>query len=559
MISNIDTSRQDTGLTNSTETSMTGSFVEKLTAVSRDQAKGAWRVLKQYTFPRDDLQRGTSFSPIMSPGFQFQPSEVFHRHDPSSARYAVPGDFLNAYFFSAKIPCDTESGPHQTKTCWCRIADELLQDPTMLPFGNDEISVGDISSDVYYQRVDAFNNTAFHRLAALNGDKESFIGLISQALQYPNLPVRLRNTAGQTFLHVLHWSWFDERIFFDELLNVLKGANFDILATDVYGRSFFHVMQNRKQGAARIPAHFFEDWSLLQRRDAFGVKPMERVRQSDVTTAQAMRRGGPLSPRGSGKSGIPPTTIDIPTDRGDESRIRNQTEMITIVVDAIKVDNVGMAQSGPRAEDSRGRNAFHCLAEVELNVQRIQDPSQDTQRKKKRKFKEEEEETKPTPSRHDQRVEYLEGIIHAKADVNHYDNRGQTPLMSFIKYRPEESRADKENMERIIRMLHEAGADLEKRNRDGETALHVAARSGKKVALKELLQLGANPNVRDAYGLSVLAAIDELFINAERDGALIARLEACRGVFSSMAKAEAQEPTVRQEWGARRPAALPIR
>ncbi|KAI1781269.1 ankyrin [Hypoxylon cercidicola] len=550
----INTARQDTGLTNSTETSMSSSFREKLTNVSRDQAKGAWRVLKQFTFPRDpnDLQRGGSFSPIVSPGSQFQPSRNFHgvaAHDPSSARYAVPGDFLRVDLSSDRVPCDIESTSHQTKTCWCRIVDDLLQDPTMLPFSNDSISASEISSYDFYQK-DTYDNTAFHRLAAMNGDKGSFISLISHALQYPDLPVRATNTAGQTFLHTLHHSWFDEAIFLDELLNILKDTDFNILAADVYGRTFFHVLQHIKQDAARIPAHLF-DWNL-RRRDAFGVKPMEsRSRQLDATAAQVMRRSGPSNSRSSGMPEIPPTIIDIPSNLGDESRIRPQTEMLRIVFDAVKVDTINSTQPDPRSEDSRGRNAFHCLAEVELSVQRIRDPIQDTQRQKKRKFKEEDEESKPVPSRHNQRLELLQGLIYAKVDVNHYDSQGQTPLMSFIKYRPEESRADKEEMEKIIRTLYEAGAGLEKRNRQGETALHVAARSGKKVALKELLQLGANPYVRDACGLSVLAAIDELWINTEADGALTARLEACRGVFTSVVKADAQEPTVLQEWGAR--------
>ncbi|XXG96912.1 hypothetical protein Hte_003203 [Hypoxylon texense] len=556
--SGVTTARQDTGLTNSTDTSMSSSFREKLTTVPRDQAKGAWRVLKQFTFPKDhsDLQRGVCFSPIMSPGSQLQPSQNFPGlalHDPSSASYAVPGDFLNVDLFSKRVSCDIESSSHQTKTCWCRIADDLLQDPTMFPFGNGGISARHISFEELSQRQDCFGNTTFHQFAAMDGDKEYFIGLISQSLQHPQLPVRATNTAGQTFLHVLHQSWLDGTPRLDELLNILKSAEFDILATDVYGRSFFHVLQHKKQDAARIPAHLL-DWNSLRRRDAFGVKPMDsRTRQPDATSAQVMRHGGggPLNLRASWTPEMSPTTIDIPTDLGGESRIRPQTEMIQIVLDAVKVENINSTQPNPRSEDSRGRNAFHCLAEVELDPQRVQDPIHGVQGQKKRKFKEEDEESKPAPGRHDQRLELLQGLIYAKVDANHYDSRGQTPLMSFIMYRPEESRSDKEDMEKIIRLLHGAGADLEKRNRQGETALHVAARSGKKVALKELLQLGANPYARDACGLSVLAAIDELFMNTEADGALTARLEACRGVFSSVVKADAQEPTVAQEWGAR--------
>lgn len=563
----VNTSRQGTGLTNSTETSMASSFREKLTSVPRDQAKGAWRVLKQFTFPKDpDLQQGTSFSPIFSPGSQLPPG---HRgphhlselagHDILSARYALPGDFLNADLFAAN-PCEMGSSSHETETCWCRIASDLRSAQAIWPIDHRRLPINEIALREFY-RHDVFGNTMFHRLASIGGDRNSFLDLISKALQhqqspeFPKLLIHNKNSAGQTFLHVLHQSWFDEEVLLEQLLNTLKDANFDILATDVYGRSFFHLLQNKKQNSARIPAHLF-DWNLLRRRDAFGVKPMESgTRRAEPAAVPTVRRAGPANAKSPGKAGTPPTTISIPSDRGDESRIRTQAELLRIVVDGVKVEGVNSTRPDPRAEDSRGRNALHCLAEVELNIERVQDPGYDTQQRlqKKRKFKEEDGE-----SRTDKRLKYLQGILSAGVDVNHYDNGGQTPLMAFIKYRPEDSRCDKEDMERIIRMLHDAGADLDKRNRQGETALHVAARSGKKVAMKELLQLGANPFVRDACGLSVLAAIDELWINTEADGVLTARLEACRGVFTSVVHSEAQEPTVLQEWEMRRTVTGPL-
>ncbi|KAI1406941.1 ankyrin [Hypoxylon sp. FL1857] len=567
LINGMDASRQGTGLTNSTDTSMSSSFVEKLSTVSRDQAKGAWRVLKQFTFPRDlDLQPGTSFSPVVSPGSQFQPTHGGFPnpggpgvHDVSSARYAVPGDFLNMGLFAERGPCDVRSLSHETGTCWCRIASEVIATQAAWLIDGDPRTVyGDFSHD-FYRRKDVFGNTAFHHLAATDEKPSSFFNIIFQALRYPHLPIHDKNTAGQTFLHVLHQSWFDDELL-DRLLYVLKNANFDILATDVYGRSFFHLLQNKKQDSTRIPPNLF-DWNLLKRRDAFGIRPMDtQSRHAEPATTQVIRPAGPMIARSLGKSESPPTIgIDIPPDNGDESRIRPHADLLQIVVDAVKVDSVNSTHQNPRTEDLRGRNALHCLAEVELDVHRVQDPTQDNPRQKKRKFKEEDGDSQPDRGQNSKRLEYLEGLLSAKVDVNHYDNQGDTPLMAFIKYRPDDSRSDKENMERIIRMLFDAGANLEKRNRNGETALHVAARSGKKVALKELLQLRANPYVRDACGLSVLAAIDELWPHTEGDGALTARLEACRAVFTSAVPTGAQEPTVLQEWAARRPEAVPLR
>ncbi|OTB04266.1 hypothetical protein M426DRAFT_321104 [Hypoxylon sp. CI-4A] len=550
----VNASRQGTDLTNSTGTSMSSSFVEKLSTVSRDQAKGAWRVLKQFTFPKDsDLQRGTPFSPMLSPDSHLQPTHMELR-DPdtswassgsSSAQYALPGDFLDTRSVAGRGLCEIGSISHESNTCWCRITNELSA-PGMRPIGWNNITVYNLPPEGVYTGLDRFGNTVFHHLAATSEDHRAFFTLILQALGDPRLPVRSTNTAGQTFLHVLHPSWFDQE-FLDQFLTMLKNANFDILATDVYGRSFFHLLQNKKKGAARIPPHLF-DWNLLRRRDAFGVKPMDtRSRHLDPAAAIPMR------PFVSSNPNTPPR-IDIPSDHRDDARIQPQTDLLRIVIDAVKVDDLNSTNPNPRSEDSHGRNALHCLAEVELDADRIQHLTGDNQRQKKRKFKEEEGELpRPESSNNSKRLDFLEGILAANVDVNHYDDRGETPLMAFIKYRPEDSRSDKENMERIIRRLYNAGAHLEKRNRKGETALHVAARSGKKVALKELLQLRANPYVRDACGLSVLAAIDERWANTEGDGVLTAHLEACRGVFTSGVQDPAQEPTVLQEWGLRNP------
>ncbi|KAI5864377.1 ankyrin [Durotheca rogersii] len=557
-----DAARRGTGLTNSTETSVSSSFRTKLSTIPRDQVKGAWRVLKRYTLPKHhDLGgRGTPFFPTEPPAqsarresYNFGGSSL----DSSFAGYAVPGDFLTPDVFVRASRCDVQSISHRTKTCWCRIADQLRG--VQNTWASSSRSVSYNISDNVYQSMDAFGNTAFHFLAASEGPHTRFVDLITQALAYPHFPVRAANTAGQTFLHVLHQSWFDDESSLDGLLHVLKDAGFDLLATDVYGRSFFHLLQNMKQGSARVPSHLL-DWGLLRRRDAFGVRPME---SRPVPAPSTFATQGAMQ-------------LDVPSMSEEESRIRSHYELLRIVTDAIKVDD-SLASTAPRSEDARGRNALHCLAEVELELSRIQDSTHHdggssagggNQRQRKRKFKEEDEDVSVTrlegggDHQHPQepyrsgskRLDYLEGLLHAGIDPNHYDGSGQTPLMAFIRYRGEDSRADKEEMERAVQMLVEGGARLEQRNAAGETALHVAARSGKKVALCKLLQLRACPHVRDGRGASVLAAIDDLWEHTEGDGALTARLEACRAVFASLARGATFEPSVFQEWGVASPA-----
>lgn len=566
---------------------MTSSFRNKfINTVSNDQAKGVWQLLKQYTFPNDpDTQQGTSSSPLLAPESQSNPTHTGFSDPggpatkpPFDAQYIVPGDFLKADFTAQQRNCDVKSESHEMRTCWCRIVSDPALAESSWSFDGSQYTTDHISSNDVYKRIDAFGNTAFHHLAtnlvATIDNRVFFINLISLALMNPTIPTRNRNTAGQTFLHVLHDSWFDEdsALSLDELVNKLKDANFDYLATDVYGRSFFHLLQNKRNPRGCIPASLF-NWALLRRRDAFGVNPLEsRMRQ-------ATRRSSPLNAATGSINAEPPslTMLDIThgsgSGSGEEARIATQTMMLRLVVDAVKVEGVNSTLPNPRVEDVHGRNALHCLAEVKLDAAAVREGrnGQDTgrpsnQRRKKRKleghdryeFSDNDESNTTinnTTNCNDRRIDYLRGILLARVDVNHYDLSGQTPLMAFIRHRPEDSRADRQDMEDAIQMLYKHGAQLELRNRAGETALHVAAREGKVVALKMLLSLGANPYVRDAAGLSVLSVIDEMFVNSDPEdgGVFMARLEACRAIFTgAVVEGDPQDPSLLEEWGVRR-------
>ncbi|KAI1084819.1 ankyrin [Whalleya microplaca] len=549
------TLRQDTGLTNSTETSMTNSFAEKLSAVPRDQAKGAWRVLKKFTFPKDlDPQRASSFSPEHVPSPQFQPGtrdlgelDEPILHDSFSARYAVPGDFLNFDLFKERGQCEIGSAAHKTKTCWCRVADQLMAIPdTWTTPGDYPTSINTLEGfRRYFTKRDPFGNTKFHLVAAADWDHKDFLKIVHQGLSDPHLPVRTTNTAGQTFLHVLHRSWYDDESLLGNLLSLLKDAGFDIMATDVYGRSFFHLLQTSKQNSTRIPPGL-SDWNLLKRRDAFGVKPMDPQTSRQPARAAALQSHhvNTMNTVNSDRTTLSLPRIDIPSDDGEDAWIRPQAELLKTIVNAISLEPVNSTTPDPRLEDAGGRNALHCLAEVELDVERLHTPTSASGRHKRQK--------RSDTTEVDRRVEYLNGLLAAKVDVNHYDNQGQTPLMAFVN-RPENSKYDMQDLTKILRILHNAGADLEKRNRHGETALHVAARSGQKYVVRVLLELGANPFVRNAHGWSLLDMVDEQFINSDGDLYTASRLEACRGWISGVVKTPCpQEPTILEEWGVER-------
>jgi ankyrin repeat protein len=79
------------------------------------------------------------------------------------------------------------------------------------------------------------------------------------------------------------------------------------------------------------------------------------------------------------------------------------------------------------------------------------------------------------------------------ADVNQKDSEGWTPLMYSIVYRP---RYEDEIAEELLRR----GADVNAVAENGDTALTLASERDAARIVGQLLDKGANRNVRDRYG-----------------------------------------------------------
>lgn len=548
LIGRLNTSRQDTGLTTSTDISISSVLREKLSSLSLKKAKRAVKVLKRYTFPKNlDSQRASDVPSSLFQGLESQsPADCIG--DPFSATHAVPGDFLNAELFARQHQCAAGSRAHEVGVCWCKMAEKLSQ---------TQGTWNSISVPIFTTR-DSFGNTMFHHLAAKEGVQDQFLHHVCQTLHDPRLPLRELNTAGQTFLHVLHRSWFQEGSRLDELLEALRSTDFDIFATDVYGRSFFHLLRLHRPSSARFP-HRSSDIHRLNRRDAFGMKPMDprfspnaESPPSHNQTAQRPRTVVPAVP------GRPITRINTQTGTGGD-KLSVHTDLLRVVTSGVGVDAV--SSPDPHAEDSQGRNAFHCLAEVDLSLS-LGTPQQGSRGRlgddlksgspghHKRRHNEYEEIEMPRTATDSRRLEYIRGLANARVDANHYDKQGNTPLMSFVVNSSDATKYEKEESEMVIRALvKEAGAKVESRNRNGETALHLAARHGKTIALRVLLELGASPHTRNAKGLGILEVIDGLYTTTECDDKNNARFEASRAVLTRTAHCAVQSPTLIDEWG----------
>ena len=89
---------------------------------------------------------------------------------------------------------------------------------------------------------------------------------------------------------------------------------------------------------------------------------------------------------------------------------------------------------------------------------------------------------------HTDTVRYLVSL--PEVDLNHQDNRNFTALHDAV----EEKHAD------VVEVLIDAGADIETKNVDGRSPLHLASVSGPLTTVKMLVEAGADVRATDDYG-----------------------------------------------------------
>ena len=517
----------------------------------------------------------------------YKPFEPFP--DPG---FALPGDFLTAHTRS----CADFPGQQHGENCWCSIARETsaVDNSWLLPTG--ELSgralhvLAHFSLPGVASLHDGFGNTSLHLFAALEGYQEALLCMVGNR---EGGDLRAVNTAGQTFLHVLHLEWFEDVANPSALLWRLLALVNDscpelVYQADVYHRSFFH----RAHSLIRDPATLSSlvssfNHTLAARRDAFGfnpVPPADAAGQSHYTVYTPPRRVGSFFPAAEGLS----------RSASPASRPRSSTTdgCCFLAHHARLVQTIQSAYTNPAVEDGEGRNGLHCLAEAILDqgtmdrlvqgsgLQRTSSsssfssitstttalPTSTTPIARpslKRKFSSSTDlppSATPTPAPSSTilpaqeegtmlptRLRHLNSLLSPSISVSpyHYSRSGHTPLMSFIQHLPDEQGDKARTLQTIFETLIRRGRRraVEARNGQGETPLLMAARLGRKIALSTLLRMGgANVAARDAGGHGVLELLDAEVRGARARGdvGLYARLEACRALL-----------TGRKEWGVR--------
>ena len=113
-------------------------------------------------------------------------------------------------------------------------------------------------------------------------------------------------------------------------------------------------------------------------------------------------------------------------------------------------------------------------------------------------------------------VETARTLLAAGAEVDRADNSGWTALFATARF----------GHVQAMRVLLEAGAEVNRAANNGSTALHVAAQNGQVEAIRTLVEAGADPNRPSNQGLSLErdrapsgVALEALHIEAAFEGA----------------------------------------
>lgn len=531
--------RQTTCLSSSTDRT-TGSFRRVLSDYSEPYVQTVKRLVKRFTAPM--ASRGIS---PMSAGVTTQLQWLGDDYGPRAFEgepHPLPGDFLSLDIYIQQQLCHAPRVAHTQRRCLCFGQFDTYISRWVTMHGLTSVAHHLLEAGLtrsYVTDCDSSGHTVLHFLAA-RGSLETLFHALQTDICNPIL--NSRNTGGQTFLHVIRRGEMRKLDLLCRLLRLLSTRAFNIYARDVYGRNFFHLLHMEGlylEAMQYIPPYQY-DVEVYNRRDAFGLMPAgQPPRPSD----RELRELDSMDMDWMDWNPIPsaPLPAFSPAPSSDPA-IAKQVQLLA---------NARRARLMPSLEDADGGNGLHSLAMSTLSCDSMAqrycaDPSGLEQPVRRQQNSDNPIDSCST--RLEFRHSLATGILTAGADPNHYDLNGNTPLMAFAAELPEDD--DYKTGPKILDLLVEYGADVHARNRAGETALHIAVRCGRKLAMKTLVRHGANVHARDADGSSVLHVADIKMMSCrDEDPSEYAHYEACRAWLSSIKGLAVQEPTVLDEWG----------
>ncbi|KUJ08959.1 ankyrin [Mollisia scopiformis] len=371
------------------------------------------------------------------------------------------------------------------------------------------------STDV--DEIDAFGNSILHVATTTMASSKYLISLINLGAN-----VNALNNAGQTFLHPFKPEEMMQKADFCSLLEVLTQKSFNFSQLDHLGQSPLHLLM-RPWIAASILRQVIMTLDTLRihsqlstARDCLGYTIV-----GELNLQESSESWGENEPSARNYENHPLIdTID------DLVHYEEHVDCWRTIISGLE---------SPWFEDLNGRNGLHCIAEAVLVSAQ-----------------------KPLPERlmaklnskglaQCDRTSIVNALLIAGVDSNNYDKRGNTPLMAFIIHSSQAQSG--EQLAHALQTLLKAGSDHSRRNRQGETALHLSVKLGCRAATEVLLAAGANIHARTQDDVGILELGQKHARKHKQDGELYAQIMLCITLSASFGAVAA--PTILDEWGSR--------
>jgi len=392
--------------------------------------------------------------------------------------------------------------------------------------------------------VDTFNNSVLHIAAALEALPNYLSQLISMGAD-----IHALNNANQTFLHLMHISSIERLSDFHILIGHLVRRQFDFRRQDFNGQTALHTLTEPPVSSdilnGIVQVFQFYAIELPTSRDNLGYRISDQLQEMDskpmlpeIEDSQFFLDGDFFPEQRDANSDAQFEEFSFVNRNFQNFRkhegIENFEDFQQYELHADLLRSIVCAGEDPLYEDADGRNGLHCLAQVRLDLPIDSKPTD-------RKFASNLQFSTTSRER------YLEQLLLAGVDPNSHDKQGITPFMAFIIHKREGE--DDDLTTKIYQRLFDAGAEVNRRNRHGESPLHIAVRLGNRAATNFLLAHGANVHARTSNGTGImtLGLKHSSSSKAAQDEILYAQISLCTCLVGSAGAVSA--PTILHEWG----------
>lgn len=519
--------QRTTGMTDSSART-TGTFRDHLQGYTEPYIKVVKRLVKRFTSPALE-QSGISSQQDkrVDPNHDWIGETAERMRHPHEHSLILPGAFVSF----ESLDFTNGSGVLAAWRHWCGCIQNRGKICWLMPDGLTDLAKAVLNLQATQfddMPCDCFSNTALHFLGACATPE-----VLCRALMEGECCriISAQNTAGQTFMHLLNPSngWNQQSVL--GLISIAQRKGLNLAARDCLGQSSLHVLKKRN-----LLPYGWSDFDLheFHVRDAFGCIPVNHEVSREVNPSHKQTLHHENAQKGNGSFPISDPALNPGESNNPE--ISQESQLL---------QNIRTSIDRPQWEDEYGHNGLHCLAMATLSLESLAE---------KHDLKEEAEQVfSPESSHHlsdssierlQLRLSILENLLAVGQDPNHRDKFGHTPLMAFVAALPEDG--EYKIGPAILKCLISKGADINARNRAGETALHIAVRFHRKLAIRVLTEAGANVHVTDACGRSLLAVCDDELAKYSHP-AEYGKYSACRAFLSGQAGA-VQDPFFLQQW-----------